>query len=44
MITGFSHYLKVELSSEIFCKLKWSKVRKQLPFTIVFPDPPPKKI
>lgn len=29
--TGFPQYLKVELASENFCKLKWLKVKKQLP-------------
>lgn len=29
--TGFPCYLKVEHFCEIFCKLKWCKVKKQLP-------------
>lgn len=31
--TGFPHYLKVECSYEIFCKLKWCEEKKHLPFT-----------
>ena len=31
MSRGFHHHAKVEHSDEIFCKLKWHTVKKQLP-------------
>lgn len=32
--TDFPCYLKVDISCETFCKLKWHKVKKQLPVVV----------